>query len=286
MIKSQVMQILFWITIMKNRNINTPKLSICIITFNEEDRLKQTLESIKDIADEIVIVDSYSTDNTLFIASQYNSKIYQEDWQGFAKQKNSAIAKTTGDYILSLDADEEVSTELKNDILLAISGGYNDDYNNYDDYDGYTINRKTKYLNKLLKFSWQPDNKLRLVKRSSNPQWIGDIVHEHLRINSTKIKQLNSYIIHHSYKDIEDHNLKTIKYAKLSAIDYYNRGRSPSILKLLFSPILNFLKMYIIRLGFLDGIQGLIAASSGYIYTFYKYAYLYELAEKNRQKRD
>lgn len=264
---------------MKNsdKNSSNNKLSICIITFNEEDRLQQTLESIRDIADEIIIVDSHSTDNTVAIAKQYTDKIYQEDWHGFAKQKNFALSRSTGDYILSLDADEELSPELKKAILLAI---------NSNNYDGYTINRKTKYLNKLLKFSWQPDNKLRLVKRSGNPIWQGEIVHEYLVINSTKIKQLDGYIIHHSYKDIEDHNLKTIRYAKLSAVDYYNRGRSPSMLKLLFSPVINFIKMYIFRLGFLDGIQGLIAARSGYIYTFYKYAYLYELVEKNRIKRD
>ena len=243
-------------------------LSICIITFNEEKNIENTLEHIKDIADEIVIVDSYSTDKTVEMCKKYTSNIHLHKWEGFIAQKNIALDKCSSDFILSIDADEEITKELADEII--------DKINNLN-HDGYIVNRKTKYLGKILKHSWQPDNKLRLVSKDACPSWHGEIVHESLLIQSSMIAILDNHLIHHSYKDIEDHNMKTLKYAKLSAESYHKMGKQSSVFKLLFSPTFNFIKMYVFRLGFLDGIEGLVAARSGYIYTYLKYLYLYEL---------
>ncbi len=256
---------------------NKKTLSVCIITFNEEDNIGNTLAHIQHIADEIVIVDSYSTDKTVEICKKYTSKIFSHKWEGFIKQKNIALNKCKSDFILSIDADEEITKKLADEIV--------DKINNLH-HDGYIINRKTKYLGKILKHSWQPDNKLRLVKKDAFPKWHGEIVHESLKIQSSMIVNLDNYLIHHSYKNIEDHNSKTLKYAMLSALSYHKIGKQSSILKLLFSPTFNFIKMYFFRLGFLDGIEGLIAARSGYIYTYLKYLYLYELNKKPINNED
>lgn len=252
-------------------------LSICIITFNEERNIENTLEHIKNIADEIVIIDSHSSDKTVEICKKYTSKIFSHKWEGYVAQKNIALDKCSSDFILSIDADEEITKELADEII--------DKINNLN-HDGYIVNRKTKYLGKILKHSWQPDNKLRLVKKDACPSWHGEIVHESLIIKSSMLSTLDNYLIHHSYKDIEDHNMKTLKYAMLSAQSYHKAGKKSSIFKLLFSPAFNFIKMYFFRLGVLDGIQGLIAARSGYIYTYLKYLYLYELDRNPIKNKD
>ncbi len=127
-------------------------LSVAMIVYNEEERLAKTLESIKDIASEIIIIDSNSTDNTCDIAKSYGAKIYNEEWQGFIAQKNSLTKKCTCKYILYLDADEVITADLKKSIIEAISS---------DKIDGYYIKRKTFYLGKLLNYSWQKDERLR-----------------------------------------------------------------------------------------------------------------------------
>ncbi len=252
-------------------------LSVCIITFNEENNIENTLEHIKDIADEIVIIDSHSTDKTIEICKKYTSNIHSHKWEGYVTQKNIALDKCSSDFILSIDADEEITKELADEIVDKI---------NHLNNDGYIVNRKTKYLGKILKHSWQPDNKLRLVKKDACPSWHGEIVHESLVIQSSVISVLDNHLIHHSYKNIEDHNMKTLKYAMLSAESYYKMGKQPSILKLFISPTFNFIKMYFFRLGFLDGIEGLIAARSGYIYTYLKYLYLYEFYKTPTKNED
>ena len=242
-------------------------LSVALIVYNEEERLYKTLESIKDIASEIIVIDSNSTDNTCAIAESFGAKVYNEEWRGFVEQKNSLTAKCTKEYILYLDADEVVGDELKKAIIDAVKNGKS---------DGYYIRRKTHYLGKLLNYSWQKDERLRLVKKSAEPLWKGEIVHEELFIKG-KTSLLNGYIIHYSYKDIKDHFTKTINYANLSAKSYYIRGKKPSISKLIFSPVFSFIKLYILKKGFLDGLRGLIAGFSAYVYVFLKYAFLWEM---------
>ena len=254
--------------------MTAPLLSVSLISLNEADRIKHTLESIKDIADEIILVDSGSTDNTLEIAQSYGAKVYTEIWKGFAAQKNSSLDKCTGKWILCLDCDEALTKELSDEIKSVLQN---------PDADGYIINRRTVYLGKELKHSWQPDNRLRLVKRENSPKWEGAVVHESLAING-KLKHLKNYMLHRSYRGIADHMSKTVKYAELSAKDYYNRGKKPSILKILFSPCFAFIKLYFINKAIFDGIPGLIAACSAYIYAFLKYAFLWDMWRKKPTK--
>ena len=254
---------------------NKLDLSVAIITFNEEKRLGATLESICDISSEIVVIDSFSQDRTVEIAKKYNAKVFQEQWKGFVAQKNSLTSKCSHNFILYLDADEVISSELKREIVKAINKPYA---------DGYYLRRKTHYLGKLLNYAWQKDERLRLVKKSAEPLWKGEIVHEELFING-KTSLLNGYIIHYSYKDIKEHFTKTINYANLSAKSYYNKGKKPSISKLVFSPFFSFFKLYILKKGFLDGVGGLIAGFSAYVYVFLKYAFLWEMY-LNKKEQD
>lgn len=246
---------------------NKLDLSVAIITFNEEARLSATLESIYDIASEIVVIDSFSQDNTVAVAEKYNAKVFQEEWKGFTAQKNSLTSKCSHSFILYLDADEVISDELKKEIIKAVKE---------PKAEGYFLRRKTHYLGKLLHYSWQKDERLRLVKKSAEPLWKGELVHEELFING-KTSILNGYIIHYSYKDIKDHFTKTINYAYLSAKSYYMKGKKPSVLKMVLSPFFSFFKFYILKKGCLDGIAGVVASSSAAIYVFLKYAFLWEM---------
>lgn len=248
-------------------------LSVCLISYNEEDNLARTLEAIKDIANEIILVDSGSEDTTVEIAKRYGAKVYIEEWKGHIAQKNSALEKCTCEWILCLDCDEVVSEEL----LESIKPSIND-----TDTDGYYVHRKTHYLGRLLKYSWQPDKKLRLVKKESNPRWIGLNPHDELKINGTT-KSLKGDLIHYSYRNLKDHFDRTISYSKISAQSYLEKGKSFSILNLIFNPIISFIRLYFINFAFMDGIRGLIAGFSTFVYTFLKYAFLFELTLKNKR---
>ena len=247
------------------------KLSVALISLNEEENLPKTLNAVKDIADEIIIIDSGSTDKTVEIAKQFNAKIFQEDWKGFTAQKNSLIEKCSGEWILFLDCDEVLSQELAREIQTTIQN---------TSYDGFFINRKTVYLGKVLNYAWQPDLKLRLVRSSAKPQWHGTIVHEKLTI-AGKTAKLKHPLFHYSYKNAFEHFTKSVKYARLSAESYYKRGKKFRVYNLLLNPLWAFSKELIIKRGFLDGIRGLAVAWSHSLTTFLKYLFLWE---KNLKK--
>ncbi|MGE4497660.1 MAG: glycosyltransferase family 2 protein [Deferribacterales bacterium] len=247
-------------------------LSVCFISFNEEANMERTLKSVADIASEIIVVDSHSADKTVQIAEKFGAKVYSEDWKGFEKQKNSALEKCTQPWILSLDCDEVPDETLRHSIVGAVLSGA---------FSGYVLSRRTFYAGKFLRFSWQPDRRLRLVKASAKPEWRGGDVHEYLHIEGDT-GRLEGELQHFSYKDIEDHMHRLIKYARLSAGEYRKKGRKMSFFKLFFSPLGAFLKKYILRLGFLDGFRGFLAAFSSLLYVFLKYVFLWELEMKNR----
>ncbi len=243
-----------------------PSLTVAIIAHNEQDRLPKTFEQIQDIAAEIILINSCSTDNTVAVAQSYGAKVFTEEFKGYVEQKNSLIPKCTQDWILFLDADEVVNDELKAAIVKAIASG---------SAQAYEMNRLTFYLGKLLKHAWQPNYRLRLVRRAANPKWVGEIVHESLACDDA-VARLPGYIIHYSYRDVNDHFERTIRYAKMSAQSYIKRGKKPSLAKIIFSPVFSFIKLYFIKLGCLDGRAGYIAAQSAFIYTFLKYVFLWE----------
>ena len=247
-------------------------LSVAYIALNEADNLPRSLQAIQHIADEIIVVDSGSADDTIAIAKRYGAKVIHQQWLGYAAQKNVALAACTQDFILSLDCDEVVT-----DRLLAVLKNVLRDPAS----DGYRLHRRTHYLGKRMDFSWQPDCKVRLVRRGAQPQWVGEQVHERLTVQG-KVATLSRYLLHYSYRDRQDHLAKTHKYAALAAQAAFDANKPFRYRKLLLNPLIALLRMYIFRLGFLDGYRGWLAASSSFYYTWLKYWYLRKVI---RQKR-
>lgn len=257
-------------------NVIKNSLSVAVITYNEEERLGKTLQSVNDLADEIIIIDSGSTDKTLNIAQDFKAKIFNESWKGFGKQKNSLIEKCTCDWILFIDADEALSYELRNFIKTNILRATPKE-------SGFLIHRKTFYLGKLLEHSWQPDYKLRLVKNSKNIKWDDNNVHETLSADGA-ISKASGHLIHYSYNSIKNHFEKSLTYSKLSAEKYYKNGKKFSMVNIFLNPGFAFIKMYFLHLGFLDGFRGLIAAFSSFYSTLMKYVFLFEIQDNNIEK--
>jgi glycosyltransferase involved in cell wall biosynthesis len=242
-------------------------LSVSIISFNEEKNIANTLSSVADIASEIVVVDSHSTDRTRAIARQFGASVHINDWLGHVRQKNRALQKCTQNWILALDCDEVLTEPLKQSIINAVQK---------DAYDGFHVNRRSFYLGRRLKYAWQPDWKLRLVKRACNPRWRGYDPHDVLEVEG-RSSRLEGDLNHLSYKDIGDHYTRLVKYARITAHSYQQKGRQFRLSKLVFNPGFAFLKKYLLQRGCLDGLPGFAVAVSSYIYVFLKYLYLWDL---------
>ncbi|MGB9702459.1 MAG: glycosyltransferase family 2 protein [Candidatus Kapaibacteriota bacterium] len=238
-------------------------LSVSVISYNEERIIEKMLESVFPIADEIIILDSYSKDNTKEIAKKYGAKIFEKQWTDFVTQKNDALNLCSNDWVLCLDCDEILTEKLREDIKRSITE---------NKFNGFYLKRKTVYLGKLLNYAWQPDLNLRLVNKAGNPRWIGQDVHESLVIDG-EVGILNGDLLHYSYSDIKHHFEKTIALSKLSANAYYKKGKRFRALNLFLNPIIAFIRLYFINKGILDGKIGFIAAVSSFFGTFLKYAF-------------
>lgn len=250
------------------------KISGVIITYNEEDHLEKCLKSLEGIVDEIVVVDSFSTDRTPEICEQFNVIFIQEQFRGYIEQKNFALSKTSHDYILSLDGDEAVSDKLKASILNVKSNWQ---------YDGYYCNRLNNYCGQWIKHSdWYPDKKLRLFKKDCG-EWQGINPHDRFTLKmNAKAGKINGDLLHWIYKDYKEHNLKVEKFSTIAAEAYYKLGKKSSITKIIFRPTWAFFKAYILRLGFLDGLNGLIICVQTYNVTFLKYIKLHQLWKQSK----
>jgi glycosyltransferase involved in cell wall biosynthesis len=244
------------------------KLSVALVCFNEEADLRRTLEALAGLADEIVAVDSFSTDNTVALAREMGATVFQEPWAGHVGQKNSALAKCTGDWILAVDADEVLTEELVASIKSVLE--------EERDLNGYSINRRTFYMNRLLRYAWQPDRKLRLVRRAANPVWRGYDPHDSLWVKG-KTARLDGYMIHYSYKNFAEHMQKTAAYARKAAESYHQAGKKASRLSLLLRPAFVLFKRLFINRAILDGFPGIMASWSSALYVYMKYAFLWEL---------
>ena len=249
------------------------KLSGVIITYNEEEHLEKCLSSIQDVVDEIIVVDSYSTDSTIAICKQYNATIIQQKFLGYIEQKNSALSHANHDYILSLDGDEALSDQLKASIIEV--------KNNWTK-DGYYCNRLNNYCGQWIKHSdWYPDKKLRLFKKEAG-EWRGINPHDRFEIKDDKTAGfVKGNLLHWIYNDYTEHNLKIEKFSTIAAESYYKLGKKSSILKIIYRPIWAFFKAYFLRLGFLDGLNGFVICVQTYNVTFLKYIKLYRLWKNN-----
>ncbi len=245
------------------------KLSAVIITYNEARNIKRCITSLQDVADEIVVVDSFSTDATPSICKGMNVHFHQREWKGYSKQKNYGNGLASNDWILSIDADEALSEELKSAILSekAVGKGFN-----------YSFNRLTNYCGKWIHHSgWYPDTKVKMFNRTKD-DWKGE-VHEILTVEPNTVKKLKGDLLHYSYHSVSDHVKRSDVYSTLGAKELFEKGKNASLLKLLFNPWLKFNKMYFIKLGFLDGMAGFTIALITAYGTFLKYIKLYYLSK-------
>ncbi len=238
------------------------KISACIISFNEEKKIEDCLKSLVNIADEIIVVDSNSTDDTVEIAKRYTDKVIQQDFLGYIEQKNFAIQQASHDWILSLDCDERLSPELQQS-MLAIK-------ENISQADAYKMPRKTFYVYRWLNHCWYPDIKTRLFNKHT-AHWGGTNPHDHIISNGDNIKQLDGDIYHYSFDSISDH-LQTIdKFTEIGAQELIKKNKSFNM----FSPITHstwlFIKIYFIKRGFLDGYAGFLVATLSFMHVFIKY---------------
>ena len=248
-------------------------LSVGLITYNEERRLGRTLESIKNIADEIIIVDSNSTDNTVEIAKEYGAKLYVENWKGYGLQKNSVIEKCTKDWILLIDADEVISSDLSKKILEVIKEGKE---------ELYDINFTSVCFGKKIKHGgWSGSYRIRLFKNGIG-KYNDNVVHESFETKGIKGK-LAEEIFHYSYEDLSDYLSKFNRYTSEGAKEYHKRGKKANFFGIVINPIFKFIRMYFFRLGFLDGVEGLLLAILSSNYTMVKY---YKLLELNRRDKN
>lgn len=238
------------------------KISATIITYNEERNLPRAIESLR-CCDEILIVDSGSTDRTVEIAEKFGARVIEANWRGYAGQKNYASEQATYDWILSIDADEALSEDLEGEIWqLKKNGGA---------YDAYTFPRLAQYLGKWILYSgWYPDRKIRLFDRRKS-EWVGDYVHESV-VSTGRVGALQGNLLHYTCGSLSEH-LKTMdRYTTLAAEELVFRKKAVHYRHLLADPVWTFFKTYVLQRGFLDGVEGLAIAYMASLYTFLKYA--------------
>jgi len=249
------------------------KISTVIITYNEEDRFEPTLKSCFEISDEIVVIDSFSTDKTLEIAKKYKAKIFQNKFIDYGSQKNIALIKAKNDWVLNLDADERVSKELKENIIKLKQ-------KHEMNADGFLINRKTFYMGKWIKHSgWYPDTKLRLFRKSKS-RWQGRI-HERLNLNG-EIQKIDGDILHFTYRNITDHIKRINRYSKMQAEDIVRKKTKFIYLRLFLLPPITFIRFYFWKLGILDGFPGIVIAMVSSWGTAMKYMKAIEIKRENK----
>lgn len=241
------------------------KISFCLITLNEEANLPRCLNSIKDLADEIIILDSGSTDKTAAIAKQFGARFEHQDWLGYVGQKNKVISMTKNEWVFSIDADEELSADLRDEIQAIEYEGVTDEISGYD------MPRCVQYEGRWIRHGdWYPDRLVRLFRKSRG-RFAGGKVHERLEVDG-QIEPMEGELYHHSFKDKQDHWHRCEKYAQLWAETMFEKGRKVGMFAPLSHAIFRWFRGYIIKHGFLDGSIGLRIANycAGEVHLKYK----------------
>lgn len=239
-------------------------VSVVIVTKDEERNIRDALESVRDFED-IVVLDAFSTDGTPAICREYTSRVYQQEWRGYARQKQMAVDRAEKQWVLILDADERVTPELKKEISESIQEGA---------FSGYYLPRKSFFLGKWMQHSgWWPDHILRLFRKDRahiEPRE----VHEKVVVNGA-VGYLNGPIEHYTYRTISDYVRKMENYSTLSAQELGDKKDAP-LMSMVLNPFAVFIKMFFLRRGFRDGMHGFILAGLYSFYTFLKYAKIWE----------
>jgi len=242
------------------------RLSVTIIAWNEEERLRACLESVA-WADEIIVVDAESTDKTVQVAREFTDKIWVRPWAGFATQKNFALEQATGEWVLSLDADERVIPELRERIgrIVRANGPA----------DGYSIPRKNVFWGAWVRHGGlYPDYQLRLFRRDAG-RFVDSAVHESVVVEG-HVEAVAEPMLHHSYRGLEDFVARSNRYSTLAAQEIVRRGGRAGLADLALRPFGRFLSMYVLRLGFLDGWRGFMLAVLYANYVFLRTAKAWE----------
>ncbi|HQU71485.1 MAG TPA: glycosyltransferase family 2 protein [Calditrichia bacterium] len=240
-----------------------PGISGVIITLNEEKNIARCIRSLEGVCDEIIVLDSGSVDKTSAIAAELGAVVLERPWAGYAATKNFANAQARFDYILSIDADEALSEELRANILAAreaLQGAYR-------------FNRLTNYCGHWIRYSgWYPDPKTRLFPKSG-ARWVGDFVHESLQVDpELPIRHLRGDLWHYSFVSLSDHLRRVDTYSDLAAREMLKAGKPVSLAKLLLSPFLKFFKSFFLKQGFRDGFPGFSIAVISAFDVFIRYA--------------
>ncbi|MGH9693304.1 MAG: glycosyltransferase family 2 protein [Bryobacteraceae bacterium] len=238
------------------------KISATIITFNEERNVARVIESLR-CCDEILVLDSGSNDRTVEIARKLGARVEEASWHGYAAQKNIAAQLATHDWILALDADESLSEALEAEIWQIKKTG--------PKYDGFTVPRLAQYLGRwILHSGWHPDRKVRLFNKYK-AKWVGEFVHESVTVNGS-VGHLNSNLLHFTCSSLSEHLRTMDSYTTLAAQEIAAREQNVGFAKLLFDPPWTFFRTYVLKAGFLDGVEGLAIAYMAALYNFVKYS--------------
>ncbi|MEM8893523.1 MAG: glycosyltransferase family 2 protein [Bacteroidota bacterium] len=253
-------------------NLNS-RISGVIITYNESANIERCIKSLEGVVDEVVVVDSNSTDDTAAICKELGAKVILQPFLGYIEQKNFAMECAEYDYVLSLDADEALSEQLKSEIATL-----KQDLK----YSAYRFNRLNNYCGKWLKHGhWYPDRKIRLWDKSKY-RWAGTNPHDKVDVqDKSQVKSVNADILHYSYATVSDHIDQVNKFARIHAKSAAKIGKRASLLiHVSLNPFFKFVKRYFLYLGFLDGYYGFIAAVNSAMLNYLKYVYLREINKK------
>jgi len=249
-------------------------ISVVIITRNEEREIEECLESVS-WADEIVVVDSFSTDKTVEIAKRLTERVAEKEFVGFTRQKQHATDLAAGPWILNIDADERVTPELRREIEGRLAAG--------GEAKGFRIPRLTWYLGGFVHHgTWYPDHKLRLFRKESG-RWVGGSVHERVEVDGP-VEALRNPLLHYSFRTLADHFATIDRFTRLSAEDLAAGGKGGAFYHLLVHPPATFVKSYFLRLGLLDGWRGFLIALLSGRHSFLKYARAREIL-RDRKRR-
>lgn len=246
-----------------------PRISTIVITYNEQDNIERCLKSVAPFSSEVIVVDSNSTDRTVELATPLATRVVTQDWLGYGPQKQFAVEQATGDWVFSIDADEEVSPELSREILSLDFAA-----------SGYHVARRVWYLGRWITHSgWHPGYVMRLFRRDRG-RFSEDRVHEYVRVEG-ETHRLKGDLLHYSYRDVAHHIEKINQFTTLSAEKMHHKGRRAWPWQLSITPVLSFFRVYVLRAGFLDGRAGVLIALLHSYYVFLKYAKLWELRSGN-----
>ncbi|MFQ6007400.1 MAG: glycosyltransferase family 2 protein [Candidatus Zixiibacteriota bacterium] len=252
------------------------ELSVVIITKNEERNIARCLESVK-WADEIIVIDDHSTDRTREIASRYGAQVYTIPWRGFGQAKREGVRRAQGDWILSIDADEEVSSELAGEIRRILSNG--------TPFAGFYLSRKTNFLGRWIHHSgWYPDPVLRLFQKKQG-NFSEAAVHEKVLLDGN-VGFLKGELLHYSYPNMEHYLEKSNRYTTLGAEAAWRNGKKSRWFDIVVRPPLAFIKHYVSKQGFRDGFEGFIISVMSAVAVFVKYAKLRQLMKKTTFEKE